>query len=99
MKMVSLTGLKTFLTKLKSTFATKSEVNQKQDKLTFDSTPTSGSTRPFTSGGIYDALGPSLFLADQDTGEWVGAPIRSRSGIVVSNTEPTDHDVIWLKEI
>ena len=99
MKMVSLTGLKTFLAKLKSTFATKSEVNQKQDKLTFDSTPTSGSTNPVTSGGIYDALGPALFLEDQDTGEWVGVPIRSKSGFVVSDTEPSDHDVIWLKEV
>lgn len=99
MKIVSLTGLKTFLAKLKSTFATKLEVAQKQDKLTFDSAPTSGSTNPITSGGVYDALGPSLFLADQDTGEWVGVPIRSKSGFVVSDTEPTDHDVIWLKEV
>nr|DAO43309.1 MAG TPA: hypothetical protein [Caudoviricetes sp.] len=99
MKMVSLTGLKTFLTKLKSTFATKTEVNQKQDKLTFDSTPTSGSTNPVTSGGVYDALGPSLFLSDQDTGEWVGVPIRSKSGMALSDTEPSDHDVIWLKEV
>ena len=99
MKMVSLTGLKTLLTKLKSTFATKTEVNQKQDKLTFDSTPTSGSTNPVTSGGVYDALGPSLFLSDQDTGEWVGVPIRSKSGMALSDTEPSDHDVIWLKEV
>ena len=28
----------------------------KQDKLTFDTTPTSGSTKPVTSGGIYTAL-------------------------------------------
>lgn len=99
MKMVSLTGLKTFLTKLKSIFATKTEVSSKQDKLTFDSAPTSGSTNPVTSGGVYDALGPALFLEDQDTGEWVGASIRSKSGIVLSDTEPSDHDVIWLKEI
>lgn len=31
--------------------------NGKQDALTFDSTPTSGSTKPVTSGGIYTALG------------------------------------------
>lgn len=99
MKMVSLTGLKTFLVKLKATFATKTDVAKKQDKLTFDSTPTSGSANPVTSGGVYNALGPSLFLADQDTREWVGAPIRSNSGIVLSDTEPADHDVIWLKEV
>ena len=31
----------------------------KQDKLTFDTTPTRGSTNPVTSGGIYDALNGS----------------------------------------
>lgn len=30
--------------------------NKKQEKLTFDTTPTSGSTNPVTSGGVYDAL-------------------------------------------
>lgn len=82
-----------------STYATKTEVAKKQGTLTFDTAPTSGSTNPVTSGGVYDALGPSLFLSDQDTGEWVGLPIRSKSGIVLSDTEPSDHDVIWLKEV
>ena len=99
MKMISLAGLQTFLTKLKATFATQAEVAKKQDQLTFDTTPTSGSTNPVTSGGVYDALGPSLFLQDSDTGEWVGAPIKSKSGIVLSDTEPTDHNVLWLKEV
>lgn len=40
--------------------ATKSWIQQqldaKQDSLTFDDKPTSGSTNPVTSGGIYDAL-------------------------------------------
>ena len=31
-------------------------LNDKQDKLTFDATPTSGSMNPVTSGGIYTAL-------------------------------------------
>ena len=30
----------------------------KQDKLTFDTTPTSGSANPVTSGGVYSALNP-----------------------------------------
>ena len=30
--------------------------HNKQDKLTFDTTPTSGSTNPVTSGGVYAAL-------------------------------------------
>jgi len=33
-----------------------SAVEQKQDKLTFDSTPTAGSTKPVTSGGIKAAV-------------------------------------------
>ena len=89
-KIVRLSNLKTFLTKLDSRF---------QKALKFDTTPTANSKNPVTSGGVYDALGPSLFLEDQDSGEWVGAPFRSKSGIVLSDTEPADHDVIWLKEV
>ena len=89
-KIVRLSNLKTFLTKLDSRF---------QKALKFDTTLTANSKNPVTSGGVYDALGPSLFLEDQDSGEWVGAPIRSKSGIVLSDTEPADHDVIWLKEV
>ena len=89
-KIVRLSNLKTFLTKLDSRF---------QKALKYDTTPTANSKNPVTSGGVYDALGPSLFLEDQDSGAWVGAPIRSKSGIVLSDTEPADHDVIWLKEV
>ncbi|MBQ4232657.1 MAG: hypothetical protein II699_05200 [Lachnospiraceae bacterium] len=43
-----------------SSYYTKSEVNQlisnKQDRLTFDTTPTEGSTNVATSGGIFTAL-------------------------------------------
>lgn len=35
----------------------------KQDKLTFDTSPTSGSTNPVTSGGVYTAT-----IADIDCG-------------------------------
>ena len=31
--------------------------NEKQDTLTFDSTPIDGSTNPVTSGGIYNVIG------------------------------------------
>ena len=31
--------------------------NAKQNALTFDSTPTSGSSNPVTSGGVYAVLG------------------------------------------
>lgn len=64
-----------------------------------DTEPASGSTNPVTSGGVYDYVGPSFFLSDSDTGEWVGAPIRSKSGVVMSDTEPTDQNVLWLKPL
>lgn len=37
--------------------------NTKQDKLTFDTTPTSGSTNPVTSGGVYAALSGKVAIA------------------------------------
>ena len=37
-------------------YALKTEVNAKQDKLTFDTTPTANSTNPVTSGGVKTAL-------------------------------------------
>lgn len=40
--------------------ATTSDLASKQDTLTFDTTPTSGSSNPVTSGGIYTALGDYL---------------------------------------
>lgn len=41
---------------INSTYATKAELNTKQDTLTFDTTPKAGSTNPVTSGGIYNAI-------------------------------------------
>ena len=40
----------------RSTYATKNEMDSKQDKLTFDDAPTQGSYNPVTSAGIYNAL-------------------------------------------
>ena len=37
--------------------------NTKQNKLTFDTTPTSGSTNPVTSGGVYAALSGTTVTA------------------------------------
>ena len=39
------------------TAAEKQTWNGKQDALTFDTTPTQGSTNPVTSGGIYNVIG------------------------------------------
>ena len=58
-KIVRLSNLKTFLTKLDSRF---------QKALKFDTTPTANSKNPVTSGGVYDALGPSLFLKTRIAG-------------------------------
>lgn len=41
---------------INSTYATKAELNNKQNTLTFDTTPKAGSTNPVTSGGIYNAI-------------------------------------------
>ena len=40
-------------------------LNTKQDKLTFDTTPTADSTNPVTSGGVYTAVAKKL-----DKGDW-----------------------------
>lgn len=46
------------------------KVNSKQNLLTFDTEPTSGSTNPVTSGGIYDAI--SQFLTIQVSDSLIG---------------------------
>lgn len=38
------------------TSAIQTQINGKQGTLTFDSTPTAGSTNPVTSGGVYSAI-------------------------------------------
>lgn len=51
----------------------------KQDKLTFDTSPTQGSTRPVTSGGIYTAL-----LGKQNTLTFDSTPTSGSSKPVTS---------------
>lgn len=46
------------------------KVNSKQNLLTFDTAPTSGSANPVTSGGIYDAI--SKFLTIQVSDSLIG---------------------------
>ena len=48
------------------TYATKTEVSGKQDKLTFDSIPNIGSTNPVTSNGIQTALDKKLNKSSLD---------------------------------
>lgn len=42
------------------TSAIQTQLNGKQGTLTFDSTPTAGSTNPVTSGGVYTAIQNAL---------------------------------------
>jgi hypothetical protein len=51
------------------TTAEKTTWNNKQNALTFDTTPTSGSTNPVTSGGIYTYIGDINEVIDQLNGE------------------------------
>ena len=51
------------------TTAEKTTWNNKQNALTFDTTPTSGSTNPVTSGGIYTYIGDINEVIDLINGE------------------------------
>ena len=57
-KVSELTNDKGYLTDHQSLadYALKTDLDDKQDKLTFDTTPTASSTNPVTSDGIYNAL-------------------------------------------
>ena len=44
--------------------ALQSAMSGKQDKLTFDESPTQGSSNPVTSGGVYDALAGASIATD-----------------------------------
>lgn len=53
-------------TQVATTAFVQTAVSGKQNTLTFDSTPTSGSTNPVTSGGVYSALDLKLSISDAD---------------------------------
>lgn len=87
-KLITLDRLKTFLKKLDSRF---------QEQLTFDSTPTSGSTNPVTSEGIYNALSKSVSVSvepSDGTETWIEVPVEN---LIVGSTEPTDQNSIWME--
>lgn len=50
---------------------TEAALAQKQPILTFDTSPTSGSTNPVTSGGVYKAIGDIGTILDSINGEGV----------------------------
>ena len=49
-----------------ATYATKKALADKQDKLTFDTTPTDGSTNPVTSGGVAQAIADAKISGEAD---------------------------------
>lgn len=72
------TGLSTFLNKIKEL------LSGKQDSLTFDSTPTSGSSNPVTSGGVYTALDSKANLASPT---FTGTPKAPTASASTNNTQ------------
>lgn len=65
---------------------TKSEIDdlldEKQDVLTFDTTPTNGSQNPVTSDGVYDAIGQATAKTDWVNSSLSGIKCRKRAGFV-----------------
>ena len=51
--------------------STETALAKKQDKLTFDTSPTNGSTNPVTSGGVYKAIGDIGTILDSINGEGI----------------------------
>lgn len=71
-------GLKTFWNNIKNKLA------GKQDKLTFDSTPTASSTNPVTSGGVKTALDAKANLASPT---FTGTPKAPTAAASTNNTQ------------
>lgn len=89
-KFLDAAGLKYAVSKIKALIAAK------QDKLTFDNTPTSGSTNPVTSGGVYDAIN-NVTLSVKPyawSSTWIEVPTED---LYIGGTEPTDKNTIWLE--
>lgn len=90
-KFLDADGLKYAVSKIKTLIAAK------QNKLTFDSKPTSGSTNPVTSGGVYDALNNGITLSVEPSagsGTWIEVPTED---MYIGGTEPTSQNTIWIE--
>lgn len=90
-KFLDANGLKYAVSKIKTLIAAK------QNKLTFDSKPTSGSTNPVTSGGVYDAINNGITLSVKPyawSSTWIEVPTED---MYIGGTEPTDQNTIWLE--
>ena len=58
------------------------ELAEKQDKLTFDTTPTTGSNNPVTSGGVADAITQSTASGEIYTVYGTYCTVQKKAGVV-----------------
>ena len=66
-----------------------SAISSKQDKLTFDSSPASGSKNPVTSGGIYSALAGKQATGDYATHGDLSTGLAGKQDKLTFDTAPT----------
>ena len=90
-KFLDAAGLRYVITKIKALS------NDKQDKLTFDTTPTSGSSNPVTSDGIYQAVNNGITVSIEPSAgseTWIEVPTED---LYVGGNEPTENNTLWLE--
>lgn len=100
MSLVQLNQLRTFMTKLSSIFAKKTDVESalsaKENKLTFDTVPKSGSTNPVTSDGVYNAVTHLAGMLVEEKGSGTMEPVDIQN-VVMSDTQPTEACSVWIR--
>lgn len=72
------------------TYATKTEVGTKQDKLTFDTTPTASSMNPVTSDGVKAAIDAIKIKIDEMTEAEVDECVAA-AGLTLANADTTSY--------
>lgn len=100
MSLVQLNQLRTFMTKLSSIFAKKTDVESalsaKENKLTFDTVPKSGSNNPVTSDGVYNAVTHLAGMLVEEKGSGTMEPVDIQN-VVMSDTQPTEACSVWIE--
>lgn len=92
------------------TSGVQAQINSKQDALTFDSSPQSGSSNPVTSGGVYsavhdaatrqapmDSLNANKTLSSTDAGKWFNCMNSSSITITVPSSAPNGTEILFLR--
>lgn len=75
------------------------QINDKQDKLTFDTTPTADSTNPVTSGGIKTALDNMLVKSDYaSTAAWSDGGLAVFSKSATNNKTEINPNFITIND-